>query len=45
MIKAILNEYSFVNRSSNIGLSWEFHSRCKRSFEVWNDNILSKQNV
>ena len=23
-----------MNRSSDIGLTWEFHTQCKRSFEV-----------
>ena len=41
ILKAILNEFSFINRSSDIGLSWEFHTRCKHTFEVLPSCILS----
>ncbi|XP_074663144.1 exportin-4-like [Tubulanus polymorphus] len=30
---ALLNEYATGNRSSKIGLPWEFHNKCKRSFQ------------
>ena len=33
ILSAILNEYSSTNRSSNVGLTWEFHSKCKLAFE------------
>ena len=34
ILTALLNEYSSTNRSSSVGLSWEFHSQCKMTFEV-----------
>ncbi|XP_020912207.1 exportin-4 [Exaiptasia diaphana] len=34
ILKALLNEFSFINHSSDIGLSWEFHTRCKHTFET-----------
>jgi len=34
ILKALLSEFSFLNRSSDIGLTWEFHLRCKKAFEV-----------
>ncbi|XP_020623322.1 exportin-4-like [Orbicella faveolata] len=34
ILKALLNEFAFLTRSSDIGLSWEFHVRCKKAFEV-----------
>ncbi|XP_002740804.1 exportin-4-like [Saccoglossus kowalevskii] len=30
---ALLNEYSSSSRSSDVGLSWEFHATCKKAFE------------
>ena len=34
ILTALLNEYSSTSRSSSVGLSWEFHSQCKITFEV-----------
>ncbi|XP_071481879.1 exportin-4-like [Diadema antillarum] len=34
MLTALLNEYSGSTRTSDIGLSWEFHIQCKRIFEA-----------
>ncbi|XP_071113997.1 exportin-4-like [Haliotis cracherodii] len=33
MLTALLNEYSSSSRTSNVGFTWEFHTRCKRAFE------------
>ncbi|EDO31724.1 predicted protein, partial [Nematostella vectensis] len=42
ILKALLNEYSFMNQSSDIGLSWEFHCQCKKTFEVSHRDHLCK---
>ncbi|XP_077977331.1 exportin-4-like [Glandiceps talaboti] len=34
ILTSLLNEYSSTSRSSDVGLSWEFHATCKRMFEV-----------
>ena len=34
ILRALLNEFAFHTRSCDIGLSWEFHIQCKKSFEV-----------
>lgn len=34
ILKALLSQFSFLNRNSEIGMSWEFHMRCKKAFEV-----------
>ncbi|XP_030851230.1 exportin-4-like [Strongylocentrotus purpuratus] len=34
MLTALLNEYSGSTRTSDIGLSWEFHIQCKHIFEI-----------
>ncbi|XP_070568372.1 exportin-4-like isoform X2 [Ptychodera flava] len=39
ILVALLNEYSSSTRSSDVGLSWEFHAICKRTFE---NNDLKK---
>ncbi|XP_005108222.1 exportin-4 [Aplysia californica] len=33
MLTSLLNEYSYTNRTSCVGLTWEFHIKCKRAFE------------
>ncbi|OWF40176.1 Exportin-4 [Mizuhopecten yessoensis] len=33
MLTALLNEYSSSSRTSSVGFTWEFHTRCKRAFE------------
>ncbi|KAL4233256.1 Exportin-4 [Mactra antiquata] len=33
MLTALLNEYSSSSRTSNVGFTWEFHTKCKRAFE------------
>lgn len=33
ILTALLNEYSSTGRSSSVGLTWEFHSKCKAAFE------------
>lgn len=33
IMKALLTEFSTTNQSTNFGLSLDFHSKCKRSFE------------
>ncbi|KAL5009683.1 hypothetical protein ScPMuIL_011988 [Solemya velum] len=33
MLTALLNEYSSSSRTSSMGFTWEFHTRCKRAFE------------
>nr|KAI8759106.1 exportin-4 [Biomphalaria glabrata] len=33
MLTSLLNEYSYTNRTSTVGLTWEFHMKCKRAFE------------
>ncbi|KAK3097618.1 hypothetical protein FSP39_011440 [Pinctada imbricata] len=33
MLTALLNEYSSSSRMSSVGFTWEFHSKCKRTFE------------
>ncbi|XP_047129272.1 exportin-4 isoform X1 [Hydra vulgaris] len=34
IIKALLTEYSITKQSTNFGMSLEFHSKCKKSFET-----------
>lgn len=34
ILKALLSQFSFLNRNSEIGMSWEFHMRCKKAFEA-----------
>ncbi|KAK6169678.1 hypothetical protein SNE40_020678 [Patella caerulea] len=36
MLTSLLNEYSSSSRTSNAGFTWEFHNRCKRTFETSN---------
>ncbi|XP_059177669.1 exportin-4-like isoform X2 [Physella acuta] len=33
MLTSLLNEYSYTSRTSSVGLTWEFHIKCKRAFE------------
>ncbi|XP_061176526.1 exportin-4-like [Saccostrea echinata] len=33
MLTALLNEFSSSSRTSNVGFTWEFHSKCKKAFE------------
>ncbi|CAH1799119.1 unnamed protein product, partial [Owenia fusiformis] len=33
ILTSLLDEFSSTSKSSKIGLTWEFHSKCKRSFE------------
>ncbi|CAL1532791.1 unnamed protein product [Lymnaea stagnalis] len=33
MLTSLLNEYSYTSRTSTVGLTWEFHIKCKRAFE------------
>lgn len=33
MLTALLNEFSSSSRTSNMGFTWEFHSKCKKAFE------------
>ncbi|XP_060554653.1 exportin-4-like [Ruditapes philippinarum] len=39
MLTALLNEYSSSSRTSSVGFTWEFHTKCKRAFE---ENDLQK---
>ncbi|GFR98351.1 exportin-4 [Elysia marginata] len=34
MLTSLLNEYSYTSRTSSVGLTWEFHIKCKREFEL-----------
>ncbi|RUS87296.1 hypothetical protein EGW08_004976 [Elysia chlorotica] len=34
MLTSLLNEYSYTSRTSSVGLTWEFHIKCKRAFEL-----------
>ncbi|XP_071955681.1 exportin-4-like [Antedon mediterranea] len=34
VLSALLNEFSSSARASDMGLNWEFHTTCKRNFEV-----------
>ena len=42
ILTALLNEYSSSGRSSSVGLTWEFHSKCKSTFEVMLFHFLLK---
>ena len=33
-MKALLTEYSSTSQSANLGLSLEYHAKCKKAFEV-----------
>ncbi|WAR06992.1 XPO4-like protein [Mya arenaria] len=39
MMTALLNEFSSSSRTSSVGFTWEFHTKCKRAFE---ENNLQK---
>ena len=39
MLTALLNEYSSSSRTSSVGFTWEFHTKCKRAFEVNNWSV------
>jgi len=34
MLSALLTEYANTSCSSRVGLTWEFHHKCKVAFEV-----------
>lgn len=33
LLTALLNEYASASRASSVGFTWEFHFKCKRTFE------------
>lgn len=34
ILKALMSQFSHLNRSSDVGMSWEVHLQCKKAFEI-----------
>ncbi len=48
LLLAVVEEFATSSRSANVGMSWEFHLACKRTFEAQtlkNIFVLALQNL